>query len=77
LPDHRRAGAREADIANQDESGRDRNERQEHDRKTRSYEETTGNPYHLSKGARMLGGILAVVVVITLTVLFMSGAIRW
>ena len=77
MPEQRRAGAREADIANQDESGRDRNERQEHDRKTRSYEETTGNPYHLSKGARMLGGILAVVVVITLTVLFMSGAIRW
>jgi hypothetical protein len=65
------------DIANQDESGRNRNERQEHDRKTRSYEETTGNPYHLSKGARMLGGLLAVVVVITLTALFLSGAIRW
>jgi len=65
------------DIANQDESGRNRNERQEHDRKTRSYEETTGNPYHLSRGARMLGGILALVVVVALTGLFVSGAIRW
>jgi hypothetical protein len=65
------------DIANQDESGRTKNERREHDRKTRLYEETTGNPYHLSKGARMLGGLLAVVVVITLTALFFSGAIRW
>ena len=68
---------RSPDIANQDESGRNRDERQEHDRKTRSYEETTGNPYHLSKGARMLGGLLAVIVVITVTLLFLSGAVRW
>jgi hypothetical protein len=65
------------DIANQDESGRNRNERQEHDRKTRSYEETTGNPYHLSRAARIVVGALALVVVVTLTALFMSGAIRW
>ena len=65
------------DIANQDESGRNRNERQEHDRKTRSYEETTGNPYHLSRGARMLAGFLALVVVVALTGLFVSGFIHW
>ena len=59
----RPGGEGSPDIANQDESGRTRNERQEHDRKTRSYEETTGNPYHLSSGARILGGLLAVVVV--------------
>jgi hypothetical protein len=41
------------------------------------YEATTGNPYHLSKAARMVGGVLAVVVVITLTALFVSGAIHW
>ena len=64
-------------IANQDESGRNRNERQEHDRKTRSYEATTGNPYHLSRAARMVGGALALVVVISLTALFVSGAIHW
>jgi hypothetical protein len=72
-----RSDERDAEIANQDESGRDRNERQEHDRKTRAYEETTGNPYHLSKGARMLGGLLALVVVVALTGLFVSGFIRW
>ena len=62
---------------NQDESGRNRNERQEHDRKTRSYEATTGNPYHLSRTVRMVGGVLAVVVVITLTALFISTSIHW
>ncbi len=72
-----RSDERDAEIANQDESGRNRNERQEHDRKTRSYEETTGNPYHLSKGARMLGGLLALVVVVALTWLFVSGFIHW
>ena len=65
------------DIANQDESGRNRNERQDHDRKTRSYEETTGNPYHLSRATRLVVGVLAVIVVITLTALFFSGAIHW
>jgi len=65
------------EIANQDDSGQSGNERQEHDRKTRSYEATTGNPYHLSKTVRILGGALAVVVVITLTALFFSRAIHW
>ncbi len=64
-------------MANQGESGRNRSERQEHDRKSRVYEETTGNPYHLSNGVRTLGGILVVVVVITLTALFVIGAVRW
>lgn len=64
-------------ITNHDESGRNRNERQDHDRKTRAYEDTTGNPYHLSRAARMVVGALALVVVITLTALFVSGAIRW
>lgn len=72
-----RSGDGSPDITNQDESGRNRNERQEHDRRTRSYEETTGNPYHLSRAARMVVGALALVVVITLTALFVSGAIRW
>ena len=64
-------------MAHQSESGRNRNERQEHDRKTRSYEETTGNPYHLSKAARTVVGVLGVIVVIALTWLFVSGVIRW
>jgi hypothetical protein len=72
-----RSFERDAEIAHQDESGRNRNERQEHDRKTRSYEETTGNPYHLSKAARMVVGLLALIVVVALTGLFVSGAIHW
>ena len=62
---------------NESESGRNRNERQEHDRKTRAYEETTGNPYHLSKAARVAGGVLALAMVVALTGLFVSGAIHW
>ncbi len=64
-------------VADQGESGRNRNERQEHDRKSREYEATTGNPYHLSGGVRMLVGALALVVVITLTALFVGGAVHW
>ncbi|MHB8399067.1 MAG: hypothetical protein ACYDCI_09070 [Candidatus Limnocylindrales bacterium] len=64
-------------MAHQSESGRNRNERQEHDRKARAYEETTGDPYHLSKGARMALGVVAVIVAIALTGLFVGGAIHW
>lgn len=64
-------------MADQGESGRNRNERKEHDRATRAYEETTGNPYHLSRGMRMLAGALVVVVVITLTALFVVGVVHW
>ncbi len=62
---------------NESESGRNRNERKEHDRKTRAYEETTGNPYRLSKVARVAGGVLGLIMVIALTGLFVSGAIHW
>lgn len=64
-------------MAGENESGRNRNERQEHDRKTRAYELTTGNPYHLSKAARRAGGVLALTMVIALTALFLSGVIHW
>ena len=64
-------------MAHDNESGRNRNERQEHDRKSRSYEETTGNPYHLSKGARTVVGVLVLIVVIALTGLFVGGFIHW
>ena len=60
-------------MAQQSESGRNRNERKEHDRKTRSYEDSTGNPYHLPKAARAVGAILVLVVVIALTGLFVGG----
>ena len=64
-------------MANQDEGGRSKNERREHDRNARSYEETTGNPYHLSKAVRLVGGVLAVIVVIALTALFVGGFVHW
>ena len=60
-------------MTHQSESGRDRNERHEHDRKTRVYEETTGNPYHLSKGVRTVVTVLIVVVLIAVTALFATG----
>jgi hypothetical protein len=62
---------------NESESGRSRNERKEHDHKTREYEETTGNPYHLSKVARGALGAVAAIMVVALTGLFVSGAIHW
>ena len=68
---------RDAEIAHQSESGRDRTERQEHDRKARAYEETTGNPHHLSKNARLVISVLAVIVAVLLTGLFVSGFVRW
>jgi len=77
MADARELRERDAEMAHQSESGRDRNERQEHDRKARSYEETTGNPYHLSKAARMVVGALAVLVAVALTWLFVGGFIRW
>ncbi len=64
-------------MTQQSESGRDRNERSEHDRKARSYEETTGNPYHLSKGVRTGVGVLVLVVAIAVTALFVGGLIHW
>ena len=48
-----------------------------HDRKSRSYEETTGNPYHLSKGARTVVGFLVLIVLVAVTALFAVGFIHW
>lgn len=64
-------------MTHQNESGRNRNERSEHDRTSRLYEETTGNPYHLSRGVRTGVGVLVLVVAIAVTALFVGGLIRW
>jgi hypothetical protein len=64
-------------MAHQGESGRSRNERQDHDRKARAYEETTGNPYHLSKGARMVVGLVILIVLVAVTWLFVVGFVHW
>jgi len=63
-------------MTHQSESGRDRNERRDHDRKSRDYEDSTSNPYHLSKGARTVVGIIALVVIIAVTALFFRGFIH-
>lgn len=64
-------------MAGESESGQNGNERQEHDRKARAYAATTGNPYHLSKTVRGAAAVLAIIMVIALTGLFVSGAIHW
>jgi hypothetical protein len=63
-------------MTEQSESGRNRNERKEHDRKARAYEATTSNPYHLSTAGRVLVGVIIVVVVIALTWLFVGGGLN-
>ncbi len=61
----------------QSESGRDRTERREHDRKARGYNETTGNPLHLSTSTRAIGVVIVVVVIVGVTALFVGGIIHW
>ncbi len=59
------------------ESSKSHNSRREHDRKERQYEETTGNPWHESKNARIGMGVIAVIAVVSLSLLFIGGYIRW
>jgi hypothetical protein len=59
------------------ESSHSHNARKEHDRKVRQYEDTTGNPWHESKNARIAMGVIAVIAVVSITLLFVSGVIRW
>jgi hypothetical protein len=64
-------------VAGASESGRNRNERQEHDREARAHEATTGNPYHLSRAVRGAAAVLAIIALVALTGLFVSGAFHW
>ena len=59
------------------ESGRTKSQRHKHDQKQKSYEETTGNPYHLSKGMQTFFAGLVIFMVISVTALFVGGFIRW
>jgi hypothetical protein len=59
------------------ESGRHRNERREHDREARVHDEEVYNEPHESKGVRYFGLAMIVIVIVTLTALFMGGFIRW
>lgn len=59
------------------ESGRTRNQRREHDRKERAYETAAVQPWHGSPIVRIGIAVVAVVTVVSITLLFLSGAIKW
>ena len=59
------------------ESGRHRNERREHDRQARAHEADMGRPWHASPAVRYGFIVIAAVVILSITLLFMSGLIRW
>ncbi len=59
------------------ESSKSHNARREHDRKIRQYEDHTSNPWHQSNTARIAMGVIAVIVVVSISLLFISGVIRW
>jgi hypothetical protein len=59
------------------ESGRHRNERRQHDRQVRAHEADLGRPWHASPAVRYGFMVLAVVVVASISLLFIGGVIRW
>jgi hypothetical protein len=59
------------------ESSHSHNARKEHDREVRAREEETSNPWHQSKNARIGMGVVAIIIVVSLTLLFVGGVIRW
>jgi hypothetical protein len=62
-------------MAHQFEDGRNRDPRED-DPMPPSDDETTGNPYHLSRGARTFLRIVAVILVVSMTALFLRGFIH-
>jgi hypothetical protein len=64
-------------VAHQDDSGGDRNRRLPTHRTSSQDEETSGNPYHRSKGIRAFVGIVALILVITMTSLFVMRVVQW
>jgi hypothetical protein len=59
------------------ESSHSHNARKQHDRQVRQYEDTTGNPWHQSKNARIGMAVVVVIAIVSITLLFISGVIRW
>jgi hypothetical protein len=59
------------------ESGRRRSERRAHDQHARAAEATLGRPWHASPAVRYGFIVLAVVVVFSITALFVGGVIHW
>ena len=52
-------------------------EREGHEPTTASDLETTGNPYHLSKGMRRFVGAVALILVFSMTALFVLRIVHW
>lgn len=63
-------------MANEFENGPNRDARDEEELAAVSEEVTIGNPYHLSKGTRTFLRFVAVVLVFTMTALFLKGVIH-
>lgn len=63
-------------MAHNGDGSQDRDQRQQDGWTSDSGEETTGNPYHLSRGTRTLLRIVAVILVVTMTALFLRGFIH-
>ena len=63
-------------MAHQFQDGRNRDLPEDNDRTPPADRETTGNPYHLSRGTRMLLRIVAVILVVSMTALFLRGFIH-
>ena len=59
------------------ESSKSHNARKKHDQQARQYEESTGNPWHESNGARIGMAVIAIIAVVSLTLLFVGGVIHW
>ena len=59
------------------ESSKSHNARREHDRRVREHEEHASNPWHESTNARIGMGAVAVIIVVSISLLFIAGVIRW
>ncbi len=58
------------------ETGRGPNPHEDEDRMRRFDDETTGNPYHFSRAMRTFLRIVALILVVSMTALFLRGFIR-
>ena len=59
------------------ESGRTRAQRRQHDRQVKAHEADLGRPWHASPAIRYAFIVLAFVVVLSITLLFVGGFIKW
>ncbi len=70
-------GANRLSNKHHSESSKSHNARKKHDQEVRQHAQTTGNPWHESKGARIGMAAIAIIAVVSLTLLFVGGVIKW